>query len=248
MPWRLPDTEAELLSLATGYPYSRALGSYLFRNGQAHALEPGVGDGALYKDRVPVIGHGSNRSSEQLARKYGDQAVIPVSQAWLQDYDIVYSAHMTRYGAIAANLKHTPGVSGEVWVAWLDEAQLHRMHETELGAEIYRFGWLEDVRMDLHAGPSDAIDHAGLYLSTYGYLAQDGEAIGLAAVPSRNRSRPSLSQEATLALVQARYRPQTELTAMILEAIREPHQRHALIAEMRAEAIAPDAPHFQMED
>lgn len=247
MPWRLPDTDAELLSLATGYPYSRAHRSYLFSNGQHRTLEPGDADESLFKGRVPVIGHGSNRSSEQLARKFGDGAVIPVSQAWLHDYDVVYSAHMTRYGAIAANLKHTPGVAGEVWVTWLDETQLHRMHETELGAEIYCFGWLEGVRLELDVGPHGEIDFAGLYLSTYGYLAQDGEAIALEAVPARNRTRPSLSQESALGLVRTRYRPQSELETMILEAIREPDRRHALIAEMRAEAIAPDAPHFQEE-
>lgn len=244
MPWKLPESEAELLRLAKGYPYPVPGGSYIFTDGTARALEAGGFEPALFRGREPVIGHGSNRSPEQLARKFGATAEIPVSRAWLDDYDVVYSAHMTRYGAIAANLQHAPGTRVEVWITWLDGHQLAFMHETELGAEIYRYGQLTGVRLALEAGPEPEIAAAGVYLSTYGYLPLDGAAVGLAAVAAERRANPALGQEAALGLVRDRHRPDRDLEAMILAKIRDPERRLALIAEMRAEALPPNAPHF----
>ena len=149
MPWELPESKARLLDLARGYPYCRPEACYLFNAGEAKPLPDSVPLSNLFVGRTPVIAHGSNRSPRQLARKFGETAEIPVSRAWLTDYDVVYSAHMTRYGAIAANLCHAPGTRVEVWITWLDEAQLRRMHETELGAEIYRYGLLEGVAIAL---------------------------------------------------------------------------------------------------
>ena len=85
------------------------------RLARAGPLAPGSAQAALFADRLPVIGHGSNRSPEQLRRKFGARAEIPVSRAWLSDYDVVYSAHVTQYGSIAANLQHTPGARAEVY-------------------------------------------------------------------------------------------------------------------------------------
>ena len=198
MPWSLPVTDTELLKLAKGYPYTRAEGSYLFADGRARPIAAGCAQAELFGDRTPVIAHGSNRSLEQLLRKFAERAEIPVSRALLADYDVVYSAHMTRYGAIAANLAHQPGVAGEVWVTWLDQAQLQRMHDTELGAEIYRYGTLSGIRLALEAGPVPELAEAGVYLSSYGYLALDGQPVGLAAVPAEGRHAPALRQDEAL--------------------------------------------------
>ncbi len=244
MPWELPESEAELLDLAKGYPYCRPAACYLFNAGEARPLPDSVARPGLFAARTPVVAHGSNRSPRQLARKFGETAEIPVSRAWLSDYDVVYSAHMTRYGAIAANLCHAPGTRVEVWITWLDEAQLLRMHETELGAEIYRYGYLSQVSIALDSGPAEAIDRAGVYLSRNGYLALDGAPIGLAAVPAEGRPHASLHQVEALALVRDRHRPKRPLEAMVLAKIREPARRRALIEEMRAQALPPDAPHF----
>lgn len=245
MPWRLPDGDAALLELAKGYPYSAPRGSYLFVEGAARPLAAGTDAPELFRGRVPVVAHGSNRSAEQLARKFGRCAEIPVSRARLGDYDVVYSAHMSRYGAIAASLRHVPGMGVEVWITWLTQLQLARMHETELGTEIYRYGTLRDVAIALEAGPCGAIDHAGVYLSSYGCLAQDGAPIGLAAVPAEGRPHGSLYQEEVLALVRDRHRPDRSVDAMVLAAIRDPDRRRALVDELRRTALPPEAPHFR---
>jgi hypothetical protein len=246
LPWPLPDDPAERLALAKSYPFPAPGRSYLFRDGAAAPLEPGTSRIALFAERQPVIGHGSNRSPEQLERKFGAGVEIPVSRAWLRDYDVVYSAHVTQYGSIAANLQHTPGALAEVYVTWLARDQLGRMHETELGGENYYYGRLGGVSLALEAGPAAELSEARVYLSTRGCLARDGAPIGLAAVESQGRPHGSLHQEETLDLVRGRHRPERDLDHHILETIRDPAGRQALVKEMESHAVPAHAPHFEI--
>ncbi len=243
MPWALPTTDGELVALAKSYPFEAPRSSFLFRDGEA---EPLGGGAALYCGRTPVVAHGSNRSPAHLRRKYGASAAIPVSRAWLADYDVVYSAHVTQYGAIGANLQHAPGARVEVFITWLDEAQLVRMHETELANERYRYGRLEAVEITLESGPAAGISEATAYLSNQGCLALDAAPVGLAAVPAEGRPHGEMGQEEALGLVRDRHRPQRHLDAHILETIRDAAARHALIAEMQAHAVPAAAPHFEV--
>ncbi len=246
MSWPLPESPAARLALAKAYPFPAPGRSYLFRDGGARPLASGISQAALFAARQPVIGHGSNRSPEQLLRKFGAGAEIPVSRAWLGDYDVVYSAHVTQYGSIAANIQHTPGASAEVYVTWLDRDQLARMHETELGGENYYYGRLNGVSLELEAGPAAALREVNVYLSTRGCLARDGQPLGLAAVASEGRPHGALDQIGALDLVRARHRPERELDPHILETIRDPADRKALVAEMRADALPAEAPHFEI--
>ena len=87
---------------------------------------------------MPVIAHGSNRSPDQLRRKFdylsGAASEIPVTRARLRDHDVVYSAHVTQYGSMAANLQYLPGVEVEIFVTWLTPPQLPAHAR-------YRIGW-----------------------------------------------------------------------------------------------------------
>jgi hypothetical protein len=246
LPWKLPEADAERLALAKSYPFPVPGASYLFRAGRAEPLAAGTDEAALFADRTPVIGHGSNRSPEQLRRKFGDEAEIPVSRAWLGDYDVVYSAHVTQYGSIAANLQHTPGARAEVYVNWLGEAQLKRMHGTELGGENYYYGRLNDVSLALETGPVALLTQAFVYLSTRGCLPDGSGPLGLAAVASQGRPHEALHQEAAIALVRDRHRPGRELDAHILETITNAQGRKALVAEMEEGAVPSKAPHFEI--
>jgi hypothetical protein len=249
--WPLPESPAARLALAKAYPFPAPGRSYLFRDGAAQPLETGTSQAALFAGRQPVIGHGSNRSPEQLHRKFGTGAEIPVSRAWLRDYDVVYSAHVSQYGSIAANLQYTPGTLAEVYVTWLTADQLERMHETELGGENYYYGRLNGVSLDLETGPEAAMDSADVYLSTRGCLTRDGgplglAPVGLAAVASKDRPHGALDQVGVLDLVRARHRPERDLDHHILETIRDPAGRKALVAEMQAGALPAEAPHFEV--
>ena len=154
MPWKLPESEGELLALAKSYPYPAPDRSYHFADGQAGPI-----DRADFTGRVPVLAHGSNRSPEQLKRKFGTAAEIPVSFGWLTEYDVVYSAHITQYGAVASTLQHRPGTRVRLAINWLNDAQLLRMHETE-GPSNYAFGRLVGIDLTLEHGPAAACAEA----------------------------------------------------------------------------------------
>lgn len=202
----------------------------------------------LFAGRVAVIGHGSNRSPDQLKRKFeylsASRSEIPVTRAWLRDHDVVYSAHITQYGAIAANLQHMPGVAAEVYVTWLTAEQLERMHATELGGENYYYGRMDAIHLELELGPEAVLESAHVYISTHGCLELDGKPVGLGAVGALGRPYTALSQHQALSLVRDRHRPDREMDAHILETIRAVEGRKALVAEIRQSAIPQQAPHF----
>lgn len=241
MPWPLPADEEGRLALAKGYPFAAPGSSYLFAHGRVRPI-----DEAHFDDRAPVIAHGSNRSPAQLARKFAGyedrDGEIPVTYGWLSDYDVVYSAHVTSYGAIASNLHHAPGCEVRIAVTWLSQRQLARMHETE--GMNYPFGRLSGVALAKEAGPGQRMSEALIYVSRYGCLQHEEAPIGLAAVDNRRRAHRTLTQLEALALVRDRYHLGEELDRHILRNIAEASRRHALIARMAAEAAPSHVPHF----
>ena len=100
MPWALPGDEAGLLALATDYPYAAPDESYLFALGEARGLSAAGWRGYDFGPRVPVLAHGSNRSPQQLFRKFGRDAEIPVTYGRLAGFDVVYAAHVARMLAL----------------------------------------------------------------------------------------------------------------------------------------------------
>ncbi len=249
MPWALPDSDDALLRLAKGYPYAAPDGSYLYRDGDSAALG-GPLDPALTAGRVPVIAHGSNRAPEQIHRKFGHLAgaasEIPVTRAWLTDHDVVYSAHMTRYGSISATLHEAPGTRVQVYVTWLTEAQLPRMHETEIGAGNYAYGRMGNVKLDVEAGPE--LSEAFAYLSVHGCLAdpeQPEAPLALAAVPAEQRVHRHVDQEAALSVLRARHHPEDDLDAMILANIKDIPRRRRLVEALQHSAVPWSVPGFE---
>ena len=71
---------------ALNYPYSAIEGDFLFTDGATIELE----DDSFLNSRQAVLAVGSNRSPEQLVRKFGRNETIPVTKATLRDYDVFY--------------------------------------------------------------------------------------------------------------------------------------------------------------
>lgn len=245
MPWKLPQERDALLALAKTYPFPAPPRSYLLRSGTLAPIE-----GADFSDRIPLIGHGSNRSPEQLTRKFtlpGEEDwQIPVTFAWLEDYDVVYSAHVTQYGAVASTLVHAPGCRVRIALNWLSERQVLRMHETE--GRNYPFGRLEGVSVEIEGGPAPRFDGPYVYNSRHGALGQDGRPVGLAAVQASGRSHAMMEQEAVQLYVRDRYHAGEELDDYILANIRDAKRRAGLIARMAEHAVAAKVPHFVEHD
>jgi hypothetical protein len=244
-PWTLPDHPEERLALAKGYPYGAPARSYLFQDGAAHPLDAGGGDD-LWAGRWAVIGHGSNRAPEQLARKFrhfsGDASRIPVTYVWLAGYDVVYSAHVTTYGAIASNLTHAPGCRVRVALTWLTAQQLERMHETEGN---YAFGRLQGVELETEAGPDARNTDIHMYLSDHGCLLDPaGRPIGLDAVEAADRPHPAMDQPAVQRLVRDRLDGQADLDTFILHAVADGQTRWQRIQALKAHRRESHVPHF----
>lgn len=219
MPWRLPEDEAGLLALATDYPYEAPDESYLFTEGAARALSAAGWRALDFAGRVPVVAHGSNRSPAQLFRKFGRGATIPVTYGRLAGYDVVYAAHVARYGAITSTLAALPGVAARVALTWLTAEQLAFMHETE--RMNYTYGRLDPAAFAPEAGPAPA--SLTVYIGNHGPLALDGGLVGLAAVTAEGRRHPALWQRA----LQARLAPGQPLEPLLLARIADPAVRRA---------------------
>ena len=226
---------AAALQRAKGYPYRVESRSFRYVDGEAQP-EPRL----RHPDRVPVIAFGSNRSAEQLARKYRGWpkgTEIPVTLARLAGHDVVYSAHFARYGAIPAMLFPSAQVTVEVSVIWLTEPQLDRMHQTE-GASNYRFVLREDF--DLRGENGLRIDRAGLYVGLHGALADGGQPMPLAEVSAEGRQAAAVTQVAAQTAARDRLAPDAALDDFILQNIACPVTRGERGRRLRRDALGGD--------
>ena len=149
------------------YPYAIPECSFVFDKA---GWRPAAIEAALTTGRHPVIACGSNRSPDQLARKYFDFAAvtIPVQRAWLADFDVVYAAHITGYGSISACPMPSPGVRVEVSVTWLSDDLMARMHATEGRGHSYDYARLSGLDLVLEGG--GVLDSAFAYIHRGGAL------------------------------------------------------------------------------
>lgn len=221
------------LRRAQCYPFRIPRNSFTFIDG---AMRPFDRAAAARDGRVPVIACGSNRSPEQLARKYraAPDTVIPVERAWLKDFDVVYVAHITSYGSVAATVQHVPGVAVEVSITWLDPEQLARMHATESLGHHYHYARLD--RLELTRESGGGLDHANAYVTILGALALEGRAAGLAEVAAEGRPHAGLTQAEVQDAIFARLGAGQSRRDFILQNVRDRETRRA-----RERALAEDA-------
>lgn len=210
---------------AKAYPFTVPGHSYVYEGG---AVLPMVVEETDFSGRTPVIACGSNRSPDQLHSKFGrldGAATIPVQRAWLEGFDVVYAAHITRYGSIAATLQHVPGASVEVAITWLTEEQLELMHGTEGRGASYDYARLDGLDLSLDGG--GALASAFAYVYRNGCLAEDGGPVALGEVPATGRPHRAMRQPEVQALVHARLADGGELDTFILENLTDAELRRA---------------------
>jgi len=216
------------LERALGYPYFIPKSSYIYHAPHYTVLGANTELPSL-KQRTPVLAIGSNQSPEQLARKFpydknkNAQHIIPVTKAYLDNFDTVYSPHIAGYGSVPATLHPSPGTTVTLFVNWLNQSQLEDMHETELAAANYSFGELKNIHLE--------IDRIGLkksvfyYHGTRGALALDGEPIALSTVDAKNRRLKTMDQHQINALVQQRFRPHLSHREFLTQLITDQNYR-----------------------
>lgn len=229
---------AHILHRARNYPYEAPHDSYTWDRGAVRAFDPSDTVG-----RTPVLAFGSNRAPERLHQKFahlGDH-LIPVQKAWLDDFDVVYAAHISSYGAVPAMLQRSEGVRIEIAVTWLDDDQLPIMHDSEMAVANYVYARLEDVHLTLDGGAIR--DHAFCYIGTRGHVPSDtGQALPLLAVHGEGRDTPGISTGEALELIRGRVAPSEGEDAFIFRLVADKAYRQAVTAEISRDAVPFDYP------
>ncbi|HVY77691.1 MAG TPA: hypothetical protein VG898_04210 [Solirubrobacterales bacterium] len=206
---------SDVVERALGYPYAAPWHPFVQLKHETLALDEIEID---VEERAAMLAYGSNAAPEVLARKLAlsDQPVLVVP-AWLEDFDVVYSAHISPYGAVPATLQRSPGTRVRVHVVYMTEAQVGLVAATEPN---YEPALLEGAVCRLDRG--EEIIGPAAYLSRHGcYLAEDSE-IALAAVEAAGRSFPALGEGEMLERLRARFCPEESLETFVLANVTDP--------------------------
>lgn len=188
---------AAILKRALEYPYAVPEASYLYLDGEARELPP---DDPDLTGRIPLLAYGANAAPTALARKLATLPGVemPVLRAELEGFDVVYSAHVSPYGAVPATLYESPGTIAPVFV----------IHPT---AEQRALLTASEPNYDLVE-----VNGIAAYRSKHGCLELGGSPIALAAVRSAGRTLPELDEPAVLERVRAHLAPDASLEDFIL--------------------------------
>ena len=240
----MTDSRDARLARAKGYPYDLPKASYVLFEGQClHDRGYAVND---MDERTPVLAYGSNAAFEQLKRKYAEtlnKEMIPVFKVILPGFDVVYSARLSRYGAIPAALAPSKGTVLETFVTYLTERQLGVMHRTEVSGTAYQFGELR--------GLTAMVDRVGLterlylYRSQAGALARDGGMVAYEEVTAQNRTLLALPHAEMLTMVQRDLDGEVGLDDFIMKVSGDDEARRAHSAALREAAIPIRLPRYR---
>jgi hypothetical protein len=228
------ETHRRRLHRARSYPYDFPARSFTYANGAPRAF-----DATLTDKRTPVLAIGSNQSPQRLLQKFGHDSshVIPVQRAQLADFDVVFSAHISSYGAVPAMLQTSPGASVALAVTWLNDEQLEIMHHSEIAAANYCFAELQQVSVTLDDGAVHTLAFA--YLSSRGHLSVESTAVALSAIDCTGRQYPAMTTGQALEHVRGRIAQHLDADQFVHKLVEDREYRQQVI-----EAISQDAGAF----
>lgn len=180
------------------------------------------------EERTPVLAYGSNAAPQVLSRKLAlsDQPVLVVP-ASLAGFDVVYSAHISPYGAIPATLQRSPGTEVQVHVIYMTDAQIGVISATEPN---YEPQLLEGVQCRLDGG--EELSELSAYISRRGCLLVDDSELALAAVPATGRTFIALSEPEAIEHVRATLCPDDDLEAFVLANVTDPSLSQSRTAQL----------------
>ena len=235
-----PHAAMDPLERALSYPYEAPAHSYLFRGGEAVPAAIGARE---REGRIPVLACGSNRAPAQLKRKFAGiaGAEIAAERVFLADFDSVYAAHISGYGSIAATLQHSPGTRVELFITWLPEVLMERMHATEGRGAFYDYVRLDGLALEGEGGARFGSAYA--YAFRGGCLALGGTPAAVAAVPAAGRRFPALTEAKVQAAAQAKLGESGPLEDFVLAAVHDQAVRLAREARLCADALPFAWPH-----
>lgn len=209
--WPSQEADEAFITRGLTYPWARPAGSFVLEDRDrlgpltpAHhdelaALAGGVAPGPGEPARYPLLAIGSNGAPDTLIRKFeflpaADTRVLVVAGR-LHDFDVGATAHVAPYGAFPATLVPSPGTAVSCSLLWVTGPQLMALTWSELS---YAFGRLAPVRFEPGDPELGEVDHALVYVSRWGHLTIDGQAVSLEAMPAEHRTGAVWSQERLL--------------------------------------------------
>lgn len=204
--WPQAEGDAAIVARALAYPYVPEPRSFVLGGGEVERA-----------GRHVVLAYGANGSPEVLRRKLGEDARLAVLAGTLRDFDVVYSSHISAYGAIASTIHPAPGAAVRAFALLLDDEQLVSLVHTEFNYAIVR---LTGLRFE-HSGSAIA------FVSRHGALGLTGAPIRLADTGQRE------VQE----LVRDAVAPGETVEQFILGNVRDHARASRFTAELRRCAI-----------
>jgi hypothetical protein len=214
----------DVLERAMGYPY--AAPPHPFVQLGHGTLDPSEVD-ENWHERVPVLAYGSNAAPQALAHKLAlsDDPVLVVP-AWLRDFDVVYSAHISPYGAVPATLQRSPGTVARIHVTYMTKEQIVLVSATEPN---YQKTVLEPVECLLDGG--ETVAELAAYISRHGCLLAEGSEIALSAVRASGRAFAELSEPEVLEHARALTSPAESMETFVLGNVTDPDLAQARTAQ-----------------
>lgn len=178
-------------------------------------------DAAIAAGAVGVVAYGSNASPVVLRRKLGERAAAAVlaTPVVLTDTDVVFSAHVSRHGAIPATIVPWPGAEVDAWLLAVPAAAIDALDATEPNY----------VRENL--GPIRRPHLA--YVSRHGPLRLGGQPVALADVHARGRTLRALTEAEMLEQVRERLASNISPDLFVLAQIGDESIRAARSAALR---------------
>jgi hypothetical protein len=205
----------DVVERALGYPYGAPSGPFIQLGHQT--LDPDELE-IDREARTPVLAYGSNAAPRVLSRKLAlsDQPVLVVP-ARLCEFDVVYSAHISPYGAIPATLQHSPATEVRIHVIYMTDAQIGVISATEPN---YEPRPLEGIECRLEDG--EELSEVSAYISRHGCLLVDGSEVALAAVAATGRTLAEMSEPETMEWVRSTLCPEESLETFVLANVTDP--------------------------
>lgn len=215
----------DVVERALGYPYGAPSGPFAQLGHQTLSPDEIEID---REERTPVLAYGSNAAPKVLSRKLAlsDQPVLVVP-ARLREFDVVYSAHISPYGAIPATLQRSPGTEVRVHVIYMTSAQIGVISATEPN---YEPELLEGIECRLEDG--EELSEVSAYISRHGCLLGDGSEIALAAVTASGRTFAAISEPEAMELVRSSLCPDIDLETFVLANVTDPILSQARTAQL----------------
>jgi hypothetical protein len=222
----------DVVERALGYPYGAPSGPFVQLGHQT--LSPAEIE-IDREERTPILAYGSNAAPKVLSRKLAlsDQPVLVVP-ARLREFDVVYSAHISPYGAIPATLQGSPGTEVRVHVIYMTSAQIGVISATEPN---YEPELLEGIECQVEDG--EELNEVSAYISRHGCLLVDDSELALAAVQARDRTFAAITEPEAMELVRSSLCPDADLETFVLGNVTDPNLSQARTAQLPRHPFSP---------